>query len=180
MKNRKAGTERPYTFREFFSIILDIAKERNVDFIDCLDYAEACNWIEKGQDEITDYSEQDIVSITRYGGSEGIYSDFISLRFGGEKDIHFATAKTLYDSKDAFLRMSAMAANICLIAREYIADHKEEFVWAGFYVYIDGSPCLWCRTIESSKEKAKELVEKHPNAKVSIRDNYTRKNVEYE
>lgn len=175
MKNRKAGTERPYTFSEFFTIVTNIAKERKIDFLDKLDYIDGHSWEEP--DEITERFA--ITSVTTFGGSEGIYSDFILYNDYYNNGIHFATAKTLYESGEAFVRMSTMAANICMIAREYISTHQEEFNWSGFEVYINENPWLICPCKESAITHAKEFAKEHPDAKVRVRDNSTRKDVEY-
>lgn len=124
MNTKKAGVERPYTYSEFLRIVEELAKEQNIEFLDHLDYF-IVSILDKDKTIVN--RDDDVISITTYGVSEGIYSDFY-FRYNG-KDTHFATAKTLFEGKEAFVQMNVMAAKICLVARDYIISHGEEFHW---------------------------------------------------
>lgn len=171
MSKKKPGTERPYTFSEFLSIVEKLAAGNGVEFIEQLDYFLASEREAKiVRDDCT------ITSVTRYGGSEGIYSGF-TIKQGGEEQRLF-TAKTLWESDEAFVKMHVFAANIVLIADRYIKEHGEEFNWSGYdvgYTNDKGAmvPYFWCATKEQATARAAEVKEKGLAA--YIRDNETRK-----
>lgn len=173
------GTERPFTFREFLNEVKDLAMKQNVEYMDNLDYFDVL--CIEGNNKL-DNSDFCIVSKTTFGGNEGIYADFYIARCG--KEAHFATAKTLEESDDAFLGMSVMAAKVCLLANNYRKDNEDLFNWNGFDVSIvkAGEPSpygWWCPTLENAKARAEEAKGNHPDAKVFIRDNSTRVKSEY-
>lgn len=169
---KSAGTKRPYTHSEFLKIIEDIARERKLDYFDQLDYILA-------HEKETTIESDDIsfTSVTDFGGSEGIYTDFHVTANG--KETHIFTAKTLGDSDEDYIRMHVLAANICLIASKYVREHREQFNWTGYNVSYekDGSlvPYMWCATEENALNRAKELSLK--GYKAHVRNNATRKTV---
>lgn len=131
-KNKQAGTERPYTWYEFLKIVRNIVEEYNVVMHDELDYFD------------TDYEQRDkpidlgvwdwhIISETDFGGSEGVYTDFYVSVEGGERR-HVFTAKTLKESPNDYVQMHEFAARVCLIIRDYVQKHQEEFNWSGYDV----------------------------------------------
>ena len=173
MNTRKAGSQRPYTAGEFLDIIKKIAEEKKVEFLDQLDYIISGNY--SGTEIKTD--EFTVQSVTDFGCNEGIYSDFY-LKRGYEK-IQIFTAKTLSESPEAFIKMHILAANLCLIAREYLRTHQDEFNWTGFDIFYlkedKWIPSYWCSTKERAATKAKEMSKN--GYSVLIRDNETRKTV---
>lgn len=173
MNTQKPGSDRPYTYNEFLSIVKKIAEEKKLDYLDRIDYLLAS---EKEEQMTSD--DIDFRSDTHYGSNEGIYTDFHIAC--GKNRRHVFTAKTLGDSDEDYIKMHILAANICLIASDYIKKHNDEFNWTGFDVsYIkDGKtvPCWWCGKKENAIAKAEELKAK--GHKTIIRDNATRKIIE--
>lgn len=167
---KKAGIERPYTCREFVKIIETTAKRMQVKYLDQIDYL-------IGDDGEMDFVDAEIVSETRYGSSEGIYSTFWVYK-DGKRDIQIATAKTLGTSNKDWLDMNALAAHICLISNIYISQHYDEFNWSGYTVKSesdDSFSCFYCYSIENAKKYA-EVFRKQGQKPVII-DNKTRKEV---
>lgn len=125
-----------------------------------------------------------MISITDFGGSEGIYSGFY-LRGGYfDGNVRFAVAKTLGQSKEDYIRMSVLAAKICLLARDYLRNHSEEFNWSGFNLYEDDSTnaedwFLWSGSKERAIMNLAERQKMHPDRKYFYRDNATREMYEY-
>lgn len=173
MKTRKAGSERPYTASEFLDIIKEIAEEKKVEYLDQLDYIISGSY--SGTEIKT--NEFTVQSITDFGCNEGIYSDFF-LKYGYEK-IQIFTAKTLRESSEDYVKMHILAANICLIAKEYLRTHQDEFNWTGFDIFYlkedKWIPTYWCSTKERATAKAKEMFK--DNKGILVRDNETRKTV---
>lgn len=166
-KNKKAGTERPYTFGELLQIICDTAKEEKLDYLDKLDYILAHN-----TDKPVEGLYLSLNSKTDYGGNEGIYSDFY---IDGKRESVF-TAKTLGESDDDYVRMHTLAAHLCLIANKFFRTHKDEFNWNGYDVCYekDGkvTPCMWTPDLQGARKHETYLKEK--GYKTSIRNNATR------
>ena len=172
MNTKKPGLERPYTHREFLRIIESIAKERKLDYFDQLDYFNAND----DDSKITD-SDISFRSDTHWGGSEGVYTNYLISGCG--RETYLFTAKTLGESKEDYIKMHVLAANICLIASEYVRTHDEEFNWNGYDVsYIkDGEvhPYMWCATEENALKSAQDLKQK--GYSYIVRDNATRETV---
>mgnify|MGYP000913103593 CR=1 FL=1 len=81
-----------------------------------------------GKTELPDFSTA--VCHTDFGGSEGIYFDIeLNCR---DKQIHFATGKTLDESADAFFLMSRIAAECSLMLNGRGSSYKKENVEAVF------------------------------------------------
>ncbi len=133
MANKKqAGTERPYTWYEFLKIIRNIAEEQKIVMHDELDYFDADFEL---SDKPIDLGVWDwwLTSKTDFGGNEGVYSDFYASIEGGERR-HLFTAKTLDGSREAYVKMHEFAARVCLIVRDYVEKHDDEFNWSGYDV----------------------------------------------
>lgn len=181
MKKKKAGIERPYTLHEFAWKVEELAKDANIEYFDRLDYFSGGS-LDDDKKMLTD--SIDVISITDFGSSEGIYSGFY-LRGGYfEGNVRFAMAKTLEQSKEDYVRMSVMAAKICLLARDYIYDNQEEFNWSGFNLYEDDCSdvkkwFLWSENKERALANLAEQKKAHPERKYFYRDNYTREMFEY-
>jgi len=172
MKKKTAGLERPWTFREFQNLVEKIAKENEVEGFEILEYFDS-SALQRDEEILS--IEFDCISKTDFGGSEGIYSGFYFRENGEEK--RFAVAKTLYNTDEAYIKMSLFAAKICLTVRKYVSEHEDEFTWKGFNVGYekDGKEiCVWyCGRIENAQRNANELKKSYGNA--WIRDNSTRK-----
>lgn len=170
MGTKQAGIERPYTFSEFLGIVEKLAAEQKVEFLDKLDY-----FIASEKEEKITSDDIQVSSVTDFGGCEGIYSDF-TINMSGENHRLF-TAKTLYEDDESFIKMHIFAVKICLIAKNYIWHHREEFNWTGFDVGCikDGKtiPAYFCYSKENAIQRAYELKEK--GLTPVIRDNETRK-----
>lgn len=175
MEKKLAGTERPYTWHEFLSIIRSIMEQQNVVMHDHLDYFDA-DW-ECAYKPI-DLSVWDwhVVSETDFGGSEGIYSGFY-VRMQGEPLRRIATAKTLKEGDDAYVAMHEFAARVCLAIRHYVSDHEDEFNWTGYDVgYMEGDKrvtYMLAHEHDNALKYARELKVK--GRKAWLRDNAKRK-----
>jgi len=178
MANKKqAGTERPYTIREFVRKIEQIAKEQGVEYLDQIDYL--CADPSDGEGVITN-PYADLTMHVAYGGCEGIYADIMLRTEGKERDL--MTAKTLGETQDDFVAISAMAARLCCIGKQYIHDHDDEFRWEGHEVTFlkDGRPYGGYALIpeEDIDEVAMRGVKE--GCRVVIRDNVTRREWDYQ
>ncbi len=183
MAKKIAGKERPYDYYEFKCIVEKFAREASVPCIDELDYFDSCKDYDATEDKVIDRDDYEIFSQTRYGSSEGIYSDFY-LSYGDTKK-RVMVAKNLSRDDVTFVKMHIFAAQIVLIAKMYIENNKDEFNWRGFdvsYLKDDGKtiPYMWCGKIENTNKYVQELLTKHDDVeKVFVRDNATRKVTEY-
>lgn len=173
---KQAGTERPYTWYEFLSIIRNIVEEQKIVMHDELDYFNA-NW--EQQDKPIDIGVWDwhLTTKTDFGGSEGVYTDFYA--HVDYNDVrHVFTAKTLDGSREAYVKMHEFAARVCLVVRDYVQEHEEEFNWTGYDVgyYKDGdciTSYMLCHKRENAMKHALEL--KQEGKRAWIRDNAERK-----
>ena len=175
-KKKIAGIDRPFKFWEFQSLVEKIAKEQNIEGFDIQEYFGTASM--SRDEEIRDISF-DVTTETCFGSCEGIYTDIVFWKNGERK--RFAVAKTLSRRDEDFVKMSVFGAKIVLIIRKYIDEHEDEFTFSGFNVghERDGKKlCEWiCGSIESAKEKAREVQDFYGNA--WIRDNSTRKFVKF-
>lgn len=173
-KKKQAGTERPYTWHEFISVIRGIVETEKVKYHDHLDYFDT-DW--HLADEPIDLSVWDwrVTCETDFGGCEGVYSDFY-VRMDGEPRRHIATAKTLSEGEDAYVAMHEFAARVCLAIRRYVRGHEEEFNWTGYDIgYMDGDKrvtYMLAHEHGNALKYARELKEKGRRA--WIRDNAKR------
>lgn len=161
---------KPYTHNEFLSLITAIVKERNLDYFDQLDYI-----IASDRENTLTSEEISLRSDTHWGSCEGVYTSFFIRTRKGDTNIF--TAKTLGESNDDYIKMHILAANICLIADEYVRDHGEEFNWEGYDVSSvkDGQVRreMWCHEKDNALGYAEAL--KNNGYGYQIRDNRTRK-----
>ena len=176
---KKAGLERPFTLKEFWSLINDEAVKQNVEYINELEYFD--DYILNADKEIRTINF-DVTSKIVYGGSEGIYATFYLSYVNGE-NVQFAVAKTLSKKDNDYISMHVFAANICLLAMKYIESHEDEFNWYGYNVkfikYGKPNGGWYCPKEEQAYERAKEAKIADNDIKVFIRCNSTRKNIEY-
>lgn len=165
-KIKQAGTERPYTWWEFMRIIKAILKKKEVVMHDKLDYfnVDFRNGIMPIDLGVWDWR---LASKTDFGGSEGVYSDFYVNAENGESR-HVFTAKTLNDSREAYVKMHEFAANVCLIVRDYVQEHEDQFNWSGYDVgYWNGEErvtYMLAHKYENAIKYANELKQKGKRA----------------
>lgn len=171
---KQAGTERPYTWYEFLKIIRGIVEEQKIVMHDQLDYFDT-DWQQSNKPIDLCVWDWWLTSCTDFGGSEGVYSDF-SVRIDSERR-HVFTAKTLDGSREAYVKMHEFAARVCLVVRDYVKEHEDEFNWTGFDVgyYKDGERVTYmlAHNHENAMKYALELKQKGERA--WIRDNAERK-----
>lgn len=181
---KMTGINHPYTFKDFGMLIIDIAKNKKYPEFSILDYFLASA---TGQAEYTTIKERDggdIFFTVKYG-CEGIYADFFfDEGYEGER-YHFATAKTLLETREAYVKMSCLAANVVCDAMEYIEGHTDEFQWTGFeigYKDEDGKERYeWHSSTEEGVKKFADKVRKaHPGKPILIKDFEDRKIKIYE
>lgn len=60
----------------------------------------------------------DYYSATAFGANEGIYTDFYVLRESDGKREHIATAKTLSESDEAYMKMCELGGKVSLMLRK--------------------------------------------------------------
>jgi hypothetical protein len=171
---KQAGTERPYTVREFVRKIEQMAHEQRVPYLDQLDYISSLN----GDREITN-PYADLTMRVAYGSCEGIYADVMLRTEGKEQELF--TAKTLGESQMDFVAISTMAAHLCCIGKKYIADHDDEFRWEGHEVTIyDGDrACGGYALVPEGDIDEVAMRGVKEGYRVVIRNNITRKEWEY-
>ena len=181
MNNKKkiAGIDRPYTSIDLGKIIDRYIEEGNWENKACLDYYST--W---------DINETEIVSeafdsfsITTFGSNEGIYTDFY-IEYQGKEKICLLTAKTLGTTKEYYVNMHEMAADVGYKFNEFVCKNLDNFLWSGYsvsFVDKDGTEHNWviCGNMERVAYNANELRKEHGATKVFYVDNYTRKKHEY-
>lgn len=176
-KKKTAGTERPYTVHEFVRKIEQIAKEQGVEYLDQIDYLISAS-LEREREITNPYA--DLTMHVAYGGCEGIYADVMLRTEGKEQEL--LTAKTLGERQEDFVAISAMAARLCCIGKQYIHDHDDEFRWEGYEVtFYEGDRACGGYALVG-EEHIDELAMRGINEgfRAVIRDNVTRKEWEYE
>ena len=164
----------PFTYGEFFNLILEQVKSQNAPCIDDLDYAEVSLLL---QDSDFKYADAEIRSVTSFGGSEGIYIDFFILCNDGRR-LDFATAKTLREDDEAFIAMHTLAAKITMAANRYIRQHVEEFVWTDYsYGYVEEDGSLTCYCYQGKYEDFQDFLhrDREKGKKAYLMDNSTKK-----
>lgn len=182
MSNKKkiAGIDRPYTSIDLGKIIAKYIEEGNWENKACLDYYST--W---------DINETEIVSeafdsfsITTFGSSEGIYTDFY-IEYQGKEKIRLLTAKTLGTTKEYYVNMHEMAADVDYKFDEFIRKNLDKFLWSGYRLYYVGKDGeehdsnLICGSMERVAYNANEFLKEYGATKVFYVDNYTRKKHEY-
>lgn len=171
----QAGTERPYTWSEFISIIRNIIEEKKVKYHDELDYFDV-DWRLSEKPVNVSVWNLCVKSVTSFGGSEGVYSHFY-VCVDSDSPLLIATAKTLNEGDEAYVDMHEFAARVCLAVRDYVCDHGDELNWTGYDVgYMEGDErktYMLGHKYEDALKYAHELKQK--GRKVWIRDNAARK-----
>lgn len=180
MNKKQAGTDRPYTIEEFAEKLIAIAEKKDYCKDMGLDYFIPDRFHSDG--EITRWDGFDVTFKLTFGGSEGIYVDFY-LDCGQGKVVDFATAKTLKESKEAFIEMSKFAAQFVLDAFDYLHLHHDEFDWSGWNVGVSAeSGIFWyvtCYDYDRVQWYVGDLKKKHPKEKIYVKDMRTRKVEEF-
>ena len=178
------GIKHPYTFKDFGRLIIDIAKNKKYPELSILDYFLASSTGKAEYTTIKKSDGYDIFFTVKYG-CEGIYADFFfDDTYEGER-YHFATAKTLLETREAYVKMSRLAANVVCDAMEYIEGHTDEFQWTGFdigYKDKDGKERYeWHSLTEEGVKKFADKVRKaHLGTPILIKDFEDRKIKIYE
>lgn len=181
---------KPYTAGELFDEII-----KQVGTPEWVEYALACNHIYdrgSGADSygrvFLQYDEFDIYTTTQYGGSEGVYTDvFIQGNYKGpdedydSKPIKIGTIKTLREGPEAVKKMYAFAADVYILATDYVNKNHDDFIWKGYKITPDpnesiafyyGSEESMARRIDKMVADGKDL------SQAIITDMATRKTVD--
>lgn len=175
-KKKVAGLERPYSPRKLGELLCDYIVQGGFENSAKLDY------FSPSYDDETEIKKEtfEIYSITDFGSNEGIYTSFY-IEYPGEKRIRLMCAKTLGESKEYYVNMHMMAANVCYSFYKFVDRNIDCFIWYGYDIlYTIGdkehSYC-WSYSIERVEANAREILKKYPKAKVFYVDCYTRKSV---
>lgn len=177
-KKKVAGLESPYSPRKLGELLCDYIVQGGFENSAKLDY------FSPSYDDETEIKKEtfEIYSITDFGSNEGIYTSFY-IEYPGEKRIRLMCAKTLGESKEDYVNMHIMGANICYSFTKFVNRNLDSFIWYGYYVYyeVDGKEkrYCWCHSIESVYNNADDILQKHPDAKVFYMDCQTRKKEMY-
>lgn len=120
-----------YSGCELFDTVWKILEENGTIPEGLIDYGNGDRWhpIQLKSDEWTP-----VFHVT-YGGNEGIYADvYIEGDIGdGKRGLyHIGIIKTLYDDKESFRKMSALATEVVLAIMDFTKEHSEDFNWTGF------------------------------------------------
>ena len=176
-KKKVAGIERPYSPRKLGELLCDYIVQGGFEESAKLDY------FSPSDDDETEIKKEtfDVFSITEFGSNEGIYTSFY-IDYPGEKRIRLMCAKTLGESKEDYVNMHMMAANVCYSFYKFVDRNIDCFIWYGYDIsYTIGdkehSYC-WSYSIERVEANAREILKKYPKAKVFYVDCYTRKKCE--
>ena len=131
---------KPYTAGELFEEII-----HKIETPEWVDYALASNhsYDEASRIQLK-YYEFEIYTTTRYGGSEGVYTDvYITGNYLGpdddfldKKPIHIGTVKTLEEGPEAVKKMYGLAADIYIVATDFVNKNIDDFTWAGYKVKL--------------------------------------------
>ncbi len=97
--------------RTFLHVIANIAEKHGYENEYLLDYFTGVEWLEPLQYD-------DYYAIVKYWSSEGIYADFYVVREADGGKMHIATAKTLNESEQSYIRMHELAAKVSLELRK--------------------------------------------------------------
>lgn len=103
----------------FIDIVNKLCKEHNYENEYGLDYflPDRCN-----PQEPNPYD--DFYSVTKFGGSEGIYTSFYVVREDGHSE-YIAAAKTLCETDEAYIKMHELGARVCLELRKRVIETLE-------------------------------------------------------
>lgn len=174
MEQNNSLRTRPFTYGEFFDMLMEQAKSQNAPCINDLDYADV-NFLLRGRDFT--FADAEIRSVTSFGGSEGIYTDFFLLCNDGRR-LEFATAKTLLEDDETFVAMHTFAGMVTLIGNRYIRQHIQDFVWTDYsYGFIEEDGSLTCYCYKGTLEDYKQFLQlcKEQGKKPYLMENTTKK-----
>ena len=122
-KKERPGIERPFTFKELFTLVEKEAKIQSIPYFDELDYFSPLN----NDYEITTI-DFEILCRVHKGSNEGIYA-FFYFRLSDGEELDFAVAKTLGGQDSDYISMHTLAGHVCLIIEKYVEEHLGEFMW---------------------------------------------------
>lgn len=94
----------------FHNIIMELRNKHELDDKYDLDYFIG--------DDLEPNPYDDYYSVTSFGANEGIYTDFYVLRESDSKREHIATAKTLFESDEAYMKMCELGGKVSLMLRK--------------------------------------------------------------
>lgn len=178
MKKKIAGIERPYSPRSLGELLCDYLLQGGFDQSACLDY------FSPSDDDVTEIKREDfnMFSITSFGSNEGIYTSFY-IEYYGEKRIRLMVAKTLGTSKEYYVNMHLMAANICYSFNKFVDRNLDRFMWYGYDIsYVVGGKEVnycWIPNMDRVDFNAEIIRKKFPKARVYYVDCYTREKHKY-
>ena len=122
-KKKRPGIERPFTFKELYSLVEKEAKSKGTPYFDELDYFSPLN----DDHEITTIDFNMLCRVHK-GSNEGIYA-FFYFRLSDGEELDFAVAKTLGGQDSDYISMHTLAGHVCLIIEKYVEEHLGEFMW---------------------------------------------------
>ncbi len=170
---------RPYNQCELFDEII-----KRVNLPDFVEYAQSPRYDTKHQIK---YYEFVVVTETKHGGSEGVYTDVYIAGYIRNADdferIHIGTIKTLDEGPEAIREMYSLAADVYIAGNDYINKNLDAFTWIGYQLTLHpgdkihfeyGSKESLNRGIEQFKERGEDLSE------IQIIDRSTRKEIDPE
>lgn len=94
----------------FQNILMELRNKHELDEKYDLDYFIG--------DDLEPKPYDDYYSATSFGANEGIYTDFYVLRESDGKREHIATAKTLFATDEAYMKMCELGGKVSLILRK--------------------------------------------------------------
>ena len=94
----------------FHNILMELRNKHEIDDKYDLDYFISNDLEPKPYD--------DYYSVTSFGANEGIYTDFYVLRESDGKREHIATAKTLFETDEAYMKMCELGGKVSLMLRK--------------------------------------------------------------
>lgn len=158
-KKKVSGVERPYSPRKLGELLCDYIVQGGFEESAKLDY------FSPSYDDETEIKKEtfEIYSITDFGSNEGIYTSFY-IEYPGEKRIRLMCAKTLGESKEDYVNMHMMAANVCYSFYKFVDRNIDCFIWYGYdisYTIGDKEHCYcWSYSIERVEANAREILKK--------------------
>ncbi len=174
-KNTGYGTlKKPMTAKELVNIIADEMKEKGT-------LPKELDYVSGSSDCLITYYEFEFECVTKWGGSEGIYTDFyLNGNFTGEsgavKRLYIGCAKTLSEGTKAMYMMNKFAADFYMTATDYINHHIDDFTWEGYNLRFEGeNGSLEISSLERVRERIKRFMEEGRDlSKLVITDLETR------
>ncbi len=123
MKQKIAGVDRPYTFREIGKFVYSFLEKEDWHFAN-LDYA-----LIRNDDEPIKSEEFVVYAYTTFGSNEGIYTDIIFRDFWTHKQTSLLCMKTLGTSEQDYLNMSILGARLSHRLIKFVDANIEQFMW---------------------------------------------------